>query len=139
MDIKCNNCKEVKTENDFRYTLKSNNIYFNVNKCKTCLSEGKRTYYGKKAKLVDLTGLNVKTLTVVEEKISYEIEKQLHFLLLRIELNKGNVSEIDCFKILSLYIEIYGENYPKLDKEFEILYCYNKLKQYKWKEEASLI
>lgn len=42
MEIKCQNCNGVKTEFDFRYTEKNNTIYFNIGKCKKCLSEGKK-------------------------------------------------------------------------------------------------
>ena len=58
------------------------------------------------------------------------MEDKIKNLLDRIEKNKGRVTDIDCVKIIDLYTEVYGMKYTKLDREYEILYYYKKLKEY---------
>jgi hypothetical protein len=131
MEIKCDNCQELKTEHDFRYTKVKNTIYFNVKKCKKCFSEGKNKY-NKKVLPLDITGLVVK-LYGYSKEIRKDLNRDIYLLLKRIELNKGNVDDLDCFKLVSLYTEAYGEIYTKLDREYEMLYYYEKLKEYNGK------
>jgi hypothetical protein len=58
------------------------------------------------------------------------MQEQLKKLLNRIDRNKGRVTDIDCFIIVDLYTEIFGMKYTKLEREYEILYYYKKLKEY---------
>jgi len=132
MDIKCHNCEEIKTEHDFRYTEKKGTIYFNVGKCKKCFSIGKNTY-NKKVLPLDITGKIIKFFgQVVKEREG--LRRDVYLLLKRIEINKGNVDETDCFRLVSYYTEVYGEKITSLDREYEILYYHEKLKEYNEKK-----
>lgn len=128
MEIKCHNCNEIKTEYDFRYTQKPTTIYFNVGKCKKCLSIGKNTY-NKKLKPLNIEGFIIKFFGI-KKQLREGLKRDLYLLLKKIELNKGNVDELDCFRLVDLYTEIYGEKYTRLDREYEMLYYYEKLKEY---------
>jgi len=127
MEIKCHNCNEIKTEYDFRYIEKKNTIYFNVSKCKKCFSIGKNSY-NKKVLPLDITGKTIKFFGIVSVERK-DLKRDIYLLLKKIELNKGNVDEGDCVKLLSLYTEKYGEKITKLDREYEMLYYYEKLKE----------
>jgi len=127
MEIKCHTCNEIKTEYDFRYTEKNGTIYFNVGKCKVCLSEGKNTYT-KKVIPVDITGKVIKFFGHIRKERE-DLNRDIYLLLKRIELNKGNVDEYDCVRLLNLYIEKYGEKITRLDREYEMIYYYQKLKE----------
>ncbi len=132
MRIECKNCKETKTENDFRYTIKKDKVYFQTTKCKECLTNGKRPYQYKVEKKLDLTKLFIDE-SLKRNELDETTRKQLHYLLLKIKMNDGNVTELDCFNIISLYVDIYGNvNTVKneslqLENELEILYYYKKL------------
>jgi hypothetical protein len=127
MNIQCQNCNEIKTEYDFRYTEKNNTIYFNTAKCKVCLSEGKNTY-NKKVLPLDITGKVIKFFGHIRKERE-DLKRDIYLLLKRIEINKGNVDETDCVRLLNLYTEKYGEKITKLDREYEMIYYYQKLKE----------
>ena len=127
MDIRCHTCNEIKTEFDFRYTEKNGTIYFNVEKCKSCFSIGKNKY-NKKVLPLDISGKTIKFFGMIKEE-RVDLKRDIYLLLKRIELNKGNVDENDCVKLVSLYTEKYGEKITRLDREYEILYYYEKLKE----------
>lgn len=128
MNIECKNCNEIKTEYDFRYTEKKGTIYFNVGKCKKCFSEGKNTY-SKKVIPLDITGKVIRFFGYVKKE-RQDFKRDVYLLLKKIEINKGNVDEADCVRLLSLYTEKYGEKITTLDREYEMLYYYEKLKEY---------
>lgn len=128
MEMKCHTCNEIKTEYDFRYTEKKNTIYFNVGKCKKCFSIGKNTY-NKKVLPLDITGKIIKMFGQPAEQERADLKRDIYLLLKKIEINKGNVDEGDCVKLLSLYTEKYGEKITRLDREYEMLYYYEKLKE----------
>ena len=127
MEIKCQNCNEIKTEYDFRYTEKNNTIYFNTAKCKVCFSEGKNTY-NKKVIPLDITGKVIRFFGHIRKERE-DLKRDIYLLLKRIEINKGNVDETDCVRLLNLYTEKYGEKITKLDREYEMIYYYQKLKE----------
>jgi hypothetical protein len=127
MNIDCQNCGITKTEHDFRYTEKKGTIYFNTGKCKVCLSEGKNTY-NKKVKPVDITGKVIRFFGYIRKERE-DLKRDIYLLLKRIEINKGNVDETDCVRLLNLYTEKYGEKITKLDREYEMIYYYQKLKE----------
>ena len=127
MNIECQNCRITKTENDFRYTEKKETIYFNIGKCKTCLSEGKNKYT-KVVKPVDIVGKTIKFFGYVRKQRE-DLKRDIYLLLKKIEMNRGNVDEIDCIRLLGLYTELYGERITKLDREYEMIYYYEKLKE----------
>lgn len=129
MNIECKNCNEIKTEYDFRYTEKNNTIYFNVGKCKKCFSIGKNTY-NKKVLPLDITGKIIKMFGMPAQEERVDLKRDIYLLLKKIEINKGNVDEADCVRLLSLYTEKYGEKITTLDREYEMLYYYEKLKEY---------
>lgn len=129
MNIECKNCNEIKTEFDFRYTEKKGTIYFNVGKCKVCLSEGKNTYT-KKVKQLDITRKIIRFFGQSVKEERQDLKRDIYLLLKRIELNKGNVDETDCVRLLNLYTEKYGEKVTRLDREYEMIYYYEKLKEY---------
>ena len=129
MEIKCHTCNEIKTEYDFRYTEKNNTIYFNVGKCKKCFSIGKNTY-NKKVLPLDITGKIIKMFGMPAQEEREDLKRDIYLLLKKIEINKGNVDEADCVRLLSLYTEKYGEKITTLDREYEMLYYYEKLKEY---------
>jgi len=129
MEIKCHTCNEIKTEYDFRYTEKKNTIYFNVSKCKKCFSIGKNTY-NKKVLPLDITGKIIKMFGMPAQEERVDLKRDIYLLLKKIEINKGNVDEADCVRLLSLYTEKYGEKITTLDREYEMLYYYEKLKEY---------
>ena len=120
MEIKCHTCNEIKTEYDFRYTEKNNTIYFNVGKCKKCFSIGKNTY-NKKVLPLDITGKIIKMFGMPAQEERVDLKRDIYLLLKKIEINKGNVDEGDCVKLLSLYTEKYGEKITRLDREYEML------------------
>lgn len=128
MEIQCQNCGLTKTEYDFRYTEKKGTIYFNVGKCKKCFSEGKNTY-SKKVIPLDITGKVIRFFGYVKKERP-DMKRDIYLLLKRIELNKGNVDETDCFRLVSLYTELHGEKITSLDREYEMIYYYQKLKEY---------
>jgi hypothetical protein len=128
MEIKCQTCSETKTENDFRYSEKNNTIYFNTGKCKQCLSIGKNAYY-KTLLPLDITGKIIRFFGQSVQEERPDLKRDIYLLLKKIELNKGQVDETDCVKLLSLYTEKYGEKITKLDREYEMLYYYEKLKE----------
>ncbi len=128
MNIQCQNCGITKTEYDFRYTEKKGTIYFNVGKCKKCFSEGKNTY-SKKVIPLDITGKVIRFFGMPAEQERPDLKRDIYLLLKKIEINKGNVDEGDCVKLLSLYTEKYGEKITRLDREYEMLYYYEKLKE----------
>jgi hypothetical protein len=128
MKIKCQTCNEIKTEFDFRYTEKNGTIYFNVGKCKKCLSEGKNTY-NKKVLPLDITGKIIRFFGQPKQEERLDLKRDIYLLLKRIEINKGNVDETDCVRLLSLYTEKYGDKITNLDREYEMIYYYQKLKE----------
>jgi len=128
MEIKCQKCNETKTENDFRYVKNNNIIYFNVGRCKKCFSNGKNKY-NIYIKPLNLEGLTIKYFGI--EKIMREdVKRDAYLLLKRIEMNKGYVDNFDCIRIVDIHNEIYGEVYTKLDREYEILYFFEKIKEF---------
>lgn len=129
MEIQCQNCGLTKTEYDFRYTEKKGTIYFNVGKCKVCLSEGKNTYT-KKVKQLDITGKIIRFFGQPVKEQRQDLKRDIYLLLKRIELNKGNVDETDCVRLLNLYTELHGEKITNLDREYEMIYYHEKLKEY---------
>ena len=128
MEMKCHTCNEIKTEYDFRYTEKNGTIYFNVGKCKQCFSIGKNTYT-KRVIPLDINGKVIKMFGQPAEQERADLKRDIYLLLKKIEINKGNVDEGDCVKLLSLYTEKYGEKITRLDREYEMLYYYEKLKE----------
>lgn len=129
MEIKCHTCNEIKTEYDFRYTEKNGTIYFNVGKCKQCFSIGKNTYT-KKVIPLDTTGKVIRFFGQPVKEQRQDLKRDIYLLLKRIEINKGNVDETDCVRLLNLYTELHGEKITRLDREYEMLYYYEKLKEY---------
>ena len=129
MEIQCQNCGITKTEYDFRYTEKNNTIYFNVGKCKKCFSIGKNTYT-KKVIPLDTTGKVIRFFGQPVKEQRQDLKRDIYLLLKRIEINKGNVDETDCVRLLNLYTELHGEKITRLDREYEMLYYYEKLKEY---------
>lgn len=127
MKIECQNCKLSKTEYDFRYTEKNNTIYFNIGKCKKCLSEGKNKY-NKRVKELNLNNKVIKFFGYKQEERP-ELKRDIHLLLKRIDSNNGYVTEIDCCRLLTLYTEKYGEKITNLDREYEMIYYHEKLKE----------
>jgi len=139
MKLECKNCKKTKTENDFRYTIKNGRLYFTTSKCKECFKIGKRSYQLKNENKIDFTkvilndNLNRKSFGLTN--INELVRKNLHYLLLKIKLNNGNVTELDCFNIISLYVDIFGDistvknEEMQLNNEFEILFYYKKLQE----------
>lgn len=130
MEITCKNCNITKNENDFRYVDKGHTIYFNIDKCKLCFSKSGKTFTKKK---IDLTNKLVRFFGG-EVELRKDLDRDIYLLVKRIELNNGNVDEIDCFRLAGLYTELYGEFMTKLSKEYELIYYYEKLRQYVMKQ-----
>jgi hypothetical protein len=109
MKMVCKTCNVEQPAYFFRTSSVNGKKYYNTKKCKTC--------QGIKAKYV--------------EDIKIELSNDCKKLLYRIDLMKGDVGVIDCYKIIHNYLIYYdyfesAEDVSVLD---ELIYMYDKLKE----------
>lgn len=67
----------------------------------------------------------MKTNTVTIKEIL-----KLSDLINKVERQNGYVKDNQILDLVNLYNHIYGEKYTNLDREYELIYYYMKLKEY---------
>lgn len=121
--IECKTCKELRGPLYFDLVYGKKSCYFYKVKCRVCkFNDGEikwiirreRDKYPAKVEQENIES-NLSKLSIVLEEIK----------------NKGGFADvIDCYKIIDVYVDIYGVEYTTLSIKDELEYMLKRLKDY---------
>ena len=118
--LQCVFCKEFREKEFFNRNKVNGVMYYRKNKCRVCLkAEGKVKDEKRNSKIL------------IEDTFNLEpINDRLENLIADIEMKRGYADIIDCYKVIDVYVDIFGVEYTELKTEDEVMYMYTKLKHY---------
>jgi len=127
MSLNCNKCGGVKTLQKRKYVNKGVVNVYEYYYCNACIAEKARNV--RKG----IKFLKVKTAALVERKRilkpADELNLNIKEFVCDVERKRLYVDVVDCYKLISLFVDRFGIQYPNLSTEDELVWMWEKLRE----------
>ena len=130
-NFECGTCRELRYIDNFKIARAGETLYIGTDKCKRC----KGIKMNHKIRKLDYSKYRIKLKGGrIINAIGHDkkhIDKELIYLLRKIDIRDGNITDLDAFELTNHYCNIFNPFVKSnLSVELELTFYYEKLKEF---------